>query len=102
MVEIIWRPEAHENLMDVFLTIAEDNVRAAERVVREIEERVRLLARNPRMGVRRPWIGSSARILVRGVYVIVYEIKPDTDDGVVDEVDVISIVHGHRDMTSMF
>jgi len=102
MPKIKWSPEARENLIDIFLTIAEDNPAAAERVVRELEQRVQLLEKNPRLGVRRPEIRYSARILMRGVYVIIYEITPNGDDEAVEEIEVVSIVHGHRDMSALF
>jgi len=102
MPKIKWSPEARENLIDIFLTIAEDNPAAAERVVRELEQRVQLLEKNPRLGARRPEIRYSARILMRGVYVIIYEITPNGDDEAVEEIEVVSIVHGHRDMSALF
>jgi toxin ParE1/3/4 len=64
---IYWTAEAREDLIDIFVTIACDNEAAAERVCDEIESRVMFLMAHPRLGVRRPEIATSARMLVIGV-----------------------------------
>ena len=69
-----------------------------ERVYTVIEERVASLLVYPRLGRRRPEIAPTARMLVEGVYLILYEIHPDSEDGPVDEVEIVRVVHGHRDL----
>ena len=98
-MRIVWTTQARTDQVEIYETIAEDNPDAAERVYQEIEERVALLKDNPRLGVRRPEIGSSVRMLVRGVYLIYYEITPDHDEV---EVVVVRVVHGNREMSRLF
>lgn len=64
-----------------------------------LEERVNSLIPSPRMGVRRPEIAPSTRILVEGVYLILYETHPDTDQGPLETIEIVRIVHGHRDLS---
>lgn len=99
---LTWTPQAEEDLIDLYITIALDNERAAEKVYTEIERRVLSLRDQPRMGVRRPDIAEPARVLVHGVYLIFYETHPDTDDGPVDEVEIVRVVHGHRDLSRIY
>ena len=99
---LLWTPQAKEDLFDIYVTIGVDNVDAAERVYTEIGDQVTLLCDFPRLGVRRPEIALTARMLVKGVYLVIYEIRPDTDDGPIDEVEIVRIVHGHRDLSRIF
>jgi toxin ParE1/3/4 len=99
---VLWTPQAREDLLDIYVTIGLDNPSAAERVYSALERRVYLLAGSPRMGVRRPEIMPSTRILVEGVYLILYETHPDTDEGPIESVEIVRIVHGHRNLSQLF
>ena len=98
-MNILWTNRARMDQLEIYETIAEDNVSAAERVYQQIEERVTLLEKNPRLGVRRTEIRDGLRMLVRGVYLIYYETRPDTDLGDIEEVEILRVLHGHRDMS---
>jgi toxin ParE1/3/4 len=41
-------------------------------------------------------------MLVEGPYLILYEAHPDTDEGLIDEVEIVRVVDGRRDLTSLF
>jgi toxin ParE1/3/4 len=41
-------------------------------------------------------------MLVEGVYLILYEIHPDTDEGPVDAIEIVRVMHGHRDLRRIF
>jgi toxin ParE1/3/4 len=99
---LVWTPQAREDLLDIYLTIGIDNATAAERLYSAIEEKVNLLAAHPRLGVRRPEIAPSARMLVEGVYLLLYETHPDTDEGPVDVIEIVRVIHGHRDLSRIF
>lgn len=98
-VAVLWTRQAREDLLDSYVTIGLDNAAAAERMFTILEERVSMLAQSPRMGVRRPEIAPSTRMLVEGVYLILYETHPDTDEGLVEAIEIVRIVHGHRDLS---
>jgi toxin ParE1/3/4 len=100
--KLIWTPQAKEDLLDIYVTIGLDNPSAAERVYTALEEKAELLMDHPRLGVRRPEIAPAARMLVEGVYLILYETYPDTDEGPVGEVEIVRVVHGHRDLIHLY
>ena len=54
------------------------------------------------MGARRPDISPPARMLVEAPYLILYEIFPDTDDGPIDQVEIVRVVDGRRNLLSLF
>jgi toxin ParE1/3/4 len=99
---ILWTPQALEDLLDIYVAIGLDNPAAAERMYSTLEDRAMQLRGSPRMGVRRPEIAPSVRVLVEGVYLILYETHPDTDEGPVESIEIVRIVHGHRDLARLF
>ena len=99
---LLWTPQAREDLLDIYVTIGFEQPAAAERIYTAIESQVEMLVEYPRLGARRPDIAPTARMLVEGVYLVLYETRPNTDDGPVDEVEVVRIVHGHRDLSRVF
>lgn len=97
-----WRPQAREDLLDIYATIALENQAAAERIYDQIEARVDTLAQNPRLGPRRPDLFPTARILIHGAWIILYETTPNADIGRIEWVDVIRVVDGRRDLPNLF
>jgi toxin ParE1/3/4 len=89
-------------MLDIYVTIGFDNPGAARRFYATIETRAATLVHHPRLGPRRPDIRPSVRILVEGPYLILFETHPDTDEGSIDEVVVVRVVDGRRDMTKLF
>lgn|ERR687892_2015666 len=55
------RPKAETDLLEIWLYIAQDSPRAADRLLDRIEAQCRLLADNPRLGRPRPEIAPEAR-----------------------------------------
>jgi hypothetical protein len=41
-------------------------------------------------------------MLTRGVYLILYRTRPDADGGDISEVEIVSIVHGNRNVDEIF
>ena len=101
-VDVIWSPQARADLIDIYLTIGPESPKAAERYFDRIEMKAAMLAEQPRIGMRRPEIRPSARMLVEHPYVIVYEAIPDTDEGPIDHVEIVRVVDGRRDLPSLF
>ncbi|MER8916730.1 type II toxin-antitoxin system RelE/ParE family toxin [Mesorhizobium sp. M0761] len=83
-------PRASQDLRDIWHTTAADNEKAADRLLMRIFERLELAAQHPKMGSARPELSATARVLVEGRYIIIYEPQPD---GVI----AVAIVHGMRD-----
>jgi len=97
-----WRPRARVDLLEIYATIALDKPSAAERWLTKMEEHAVLLAAHPRLGARSPELIQSARLLIVGNYLIVYKTHPDTGEGTVDEVEIVRVVHGYRDLSRVF
>lgn len=97
-VRLVWSPAAKADLIDIYVMIGSENIRAADR----LEARAMQLADQPRMGVRRPDIRPSARMLVEAPFIFLYETMPDTDDGPVEWVEIVRVVDGRRDLSRLF
>lgn len=63
--ELVWTPQAREDLIEIYTYIGLDNPSAAERIFDTIQSKAELLIEYPRIGVRRPDLRSSARILIQ-------------------------------------
>src|SRR6202035_4061722 len=99
---LIWRPQAREDLLLIYEFVGLDNPAAAERLFTSIEDKTTLLIHHPRIGPRRPDIRPATRILLEGPYLILYETHPDSDDGPIAEVEIVRVVDGRRDLTRPF
>ena len=100
-VEVLWSRLARDVLLDLYATIGLDNPAAAERIYDRIETRAKQLADQPRMGPRRPDIRPTVRVLVEAPYLILYETRPDTDQGPVTSIEIVMIVDGRRDLSGL-
>ena len=81
--------KAEEDLVDLWLYIAQDNTDAADRLLEELDRKCALLAENPALGRERPEIAPGLRCLPVGSYLILYRV-------VEDGVEAVRIVHGAR------
>jgi toxin ParE1/3/4 len=86
---------AEEDLIEIWRYIANENVRAADKLVDRIEQTCRRLARNPRLGPARPDLAPELRFFVVGSYLILYR-------AIRDGVEIVRVVHGARDLPSLF
>ncbi|EHS48914.1 plasmid stabilization system [Rhizobium sp. PDO1-076] len=72
-------------------TIAQDNEIAADGLLRRILSKAELAAEHPHIGARRPELSPTARLLIEGRYIAIYEPMPYG-------IFVVAIVYGQRDM----
>ena len=84
-------PRAEEDLRGFWRDIARDNERAADALLRRILDKAELAAAHPHMGSPRPELSATARILIEGRYIAIYEPMPY---GIL----VVAVVYGPRDM----
>ena len=63
-VDLVWSPQAREDLIEIYLYIGNENLSAAERVFKALQSRTESLAVYPRSGTRRTDIRPSTRMLV--------------------------------------
>lgn len=102
LAKLVWSPLAREDLLDIYIYIGMDNPDAAERLYSSIETIADTLVRHPRLGVRRPEIFLAVRVLMQGPYLILYETHPDSDKGPIDQIEIVRVVDGRRDLTHPF
>jgi toxin ParE1/3/4 len=87
--------QAEEDLIDLWLYIAQDNPSAADRLLDEIEDKFLLLAANPRLGPARPGIAPDCRYFPVGRYLILYRL-------ISDGIEVVRVVQGSRRLEDLF
>ena len=76
MSEFFYSPEARHDLLEIWEFIAQDDLDAADRVEREIEQAVTMLARNPELGhVRGDLTSKHVRFWPIYSYLIIYDPK---------------------------
>jgi toxin ParE1/3/4 len=66
------RPQAREDLLDIWQYIADDNETAATALLRRIDRAIQMLADNPQAGRERPELAPDLRSFPVGNYVIFY------------------------------
>jgi toxin ParE1/3/4 len=80
---------------DIWIAIAHKNRDAATRLLTRIDERIRNLSDFPELGSERPEIAAGPCMLVEGNYLILYRLHEQT-------VEIVRVIHGARDVTSLF
>ena len=95
MPHVIRTAQAEEDLIDIWVYIAEDNPGAADALLRDIDEKCALLVRTPAMGQARPDIAPELRHFPVGRYLMLYRI---IDDGV----EIVRVLHGARHLSLLF
>lgn len=86
--------QAEIDLLEIWDFIAADNMAAADKVVRKLDERSRELLDNPELGPARDDIIKDMRHLVMDNYLILYRI-----DG--EYIEVVRYLHGARNLYSL-
>lgn len=86
--------QAEEDLIALWLYIAEDNPEAADRLLNRIDAACARIADAPMLGPARPDLAPEMRIFVVGRYLILYR---QTIDGI----EVVRVVHGARNLDNL-
>jgi len=91
VAKYVLSPRAEEDLRDIWRAIAPDNERAADALLRRILDKAELAAEHPHMGPLRLDLSPTARILIEGRYIAIYEPMPHG-------IFVVAVVYGPRDI----
>ncbi len=97
MAELVVSNRAEADLRDIWRSIAIHNPDAADRILLGLDERLQLLRLFPRLGPVRSDIRKGLRMLVEGNYLLLYEYH-----GRRDEVIVVAVVDGRRELSGLF
>ncbi|MGB7740907.1 MAG: type II toxin-antitoxin system RelE/ParE family toxin [Steroidobacteraceae bacterium] len=91
MARIVHSPAAEDDLLEIWVGLAANNVSAAERLMDDLDAATQILATQPLVGKARREFGPGIRSFPVRDYVIVY--RPITDG-----VELVRVVHGARDL----
>lgn len=95
MPRLLKRPEAKNDLEEIWWFIAQDSPDNADKFLDRIQDSCLALADFPNMGVSREELKTALRSQPVGNYLIFYF---PLEDGV----DIIRVLHGSRDMARLF
>lgn len=95
MVKAHFSRAAREDLIDIWAHIAADSSQAADRVLDRLDAAAEVLAAHPRIGPPRDDIRPGLRYLVSGSYLLLYRVLVD------DDVEIVRVTHGSRDLFSL-
>ena len=96
MTDIVISRRAKADFKSIWHYIAEDNVTAADQLLLAIGDKIEQLRRFPEMGAMRDDIRTGARMLVHGNYLVLYEY-----DRANDLINIVTVVHGARDLGAL-
>jgi len=96
VAELFVSRRAEADLRSIWRYIASHNPDAADRVLLRLDRRLQVLRRYPAIGAPRSDIRPGMRMLVEGNYLLLYAY--DTRK---DEVDVIAIIDGRRELSGL-
>jgi toxin ParE1/3/4 len=94
MAEVRRSPQAHLDLVQLWLYVGERDPRAADRLLDRIEAKCRLLAGMPGMGRARPELRPDLRSFPVGPFMIFY--RP-IDGGI----EIVRVTRGARDLPAL-
>ncbi|MFT5524488.1 MAG: toxin ParE1/3/4 [Pirellulaceae bacterium] len=95
MANVIYAPEADDDLFGIVEYIARDKPEAARKWLRKIRETCETIATQPEAGELRPGFGvTDCRSFSVGNYVIFFR-------AIEGEIEVSRVIHGNRDMRNM-
>jgi toxin ParE1/3/4 len=92
---VLITPQAEFDLWEIGVFIAQDNLRAAEKVLFTIDRKCRLLAVRPGLGRLRLELAVGLRSFPVVSYVVFYRV-------ISGGVEVIRVLHGSRDVEALF
>lgn len=91
MKRLVLSPTARSDLIKIRQYIASENVRAANRIIREIRSRFKKLLKFPELGRRRDELGKGLRSFPVGKYLVFYFVTEDC-------VKISRVLHGAQDI----
>lgn len=88
-MKVVRTAQADEDLIGIWVYIAERNPSAADQILDTLDQRCQHLDRHPLSGVARDDILPGIRHLIAGRYLTLYRIADDT-------IDILRVLHGRR------
>ncbi len=95
MGQILQSPSARNDIIEIWLYIAQDDPDAADRLVATIDAKLDLLSDSPNMGKAREELAPSLRSFPCGNYLLFY--RP-----IAQGIELVRVAHGARDIEALF
>jgi toxin ParE1/3/4 len=95
MARVTRRPQAEDDVLEIWAFIAEDSFAEADRWVDQLDDKLALWATQPLMGRDRKDLWPGIHSFAFGRYVVFYT---PLQDGI----DVVRVIHGSMDIESRF
>jgi len=95
MARVRLTPQARQDLDDIWLHIARDNMGAADRLIDAVGARCDSLADFPDLGPARPDIAADARMLTIDHYIVLYRRNGD-------DIEIVRVTHGARRLEALW
>ncbi len=95
MPKLLRRPQAEQDLLDIWYYIAQDNPIAADAWIEHLGDAAWRLAANPGMGRLRPELLPDIRSFPVGDYILFYS-------AITDGIDLIRVLSAYRDLDALF
>lgn len=92
---VLRSPKAAEDLIEIYGYIAEQNPRAAEKLLRALGRQFELLGERPRLGRLREDLRPQLRSWSYRRYVVLYR-------EIASGAEIVRVVHGARDLKALF
>lgn len=94
MLALVKSPKAEEDLIDIWLYIAEDQPINADRFLDSLNDSIELLAETPGMGVERPNLYKGIKSYPVGNYILYYRVNAS-------ELELVRVLSASRDVDSL-
>jgi toxin ParE1/3/4 len=95
MARVTRRPEAADDVLEIWDFIADDSVAEADRWVDRLDEKLLLWATQPMIGRSREELEPGLRSMAFGRYVVFFMPLPDG-------IDIVRVLHSSRDIDQEF
>ena len=95
MNPVLKLPQAQEDLLEIWLRIAQDSPLHADHFLDFLDEKMRLLATSPRLGRLYPELADGLRGFPANDYMVFYR---EASQGI----EVVRVLHGARDIATLF
>ena len=94
-MNVVFSPQAREDLREIFIYIAEDSLPAARLVLTRIKERVKELKDNPHIGRPGRVPGTRELVITKTPYLAPYQVVDDA-------IQILRVYHGSRQWPDRF
>ncbi len=94
MPPVLRTSRSDEDLIEIWLHIAEDNPTAADKTLDRMEDAFERIGRHPQIGAARPDLAPDLRYLATGRYLVLYR---ETLAGI----EIVRVLHGARHLPDL-